>query len=1193
VTKTKSPYYDIVSKYITDHIEKSPKLLFDAYLSYTRYFQGAPNTAAASSFFLNASTNSTQNQPPLQHNIGKLPDTTQGQPIATIQPFGPNALLPPSAQNFKTKEQLRDPSQPVVPGLATDAGAPLVPIWIDPPETVKIPDLSGFEQGAKMTVPQGWYVVNNTAQGFGPVPLFSRKIANIPDLEALIFQNISFNPNTHPKMFDEGITLDSIVTRISDKADSILGASQEPNDEEAEFLKAFGLGASLSDKNKYKGESSPMGPSRNRAKSRSAPQEEEEKILSEQAVLLFHLPELMLRNKEKRKGNIYRRISCLDVKGPTMPDLANLVSSRNDMSHLFEDLRPVHLSAIIPRVRVYKPIMQQPPESSTENQGKRPKEGESTTATPTTATVREELKTTMVEYHFEQFPVLPSSPEKLTLGTSTGVGLMSFGWDILGNQNEFASKKHIRAKMRLRAQTIDDLLKKRESGGISYRFTDIFFPEITKEQLADANKEGAVFAVPSQLQSQVVMDYSIDLKNQVWKGPAGKDLAESIKSLKATLRLTNTTFSLSMNDDGSLFVDLDFMGHHDAASSDVYDANILPSEKSQRFMREMKKLALDRAAGIEQLEDLRKRRHYAGLIRKGQPPPAGQTNTEQLQVDITDQGYMELDKQVQRQIEKLDPHLTGAEYERRYTTKYIKRKLYTNVVGSLLQKNKMKAIRVNPCDITTAPDFVDDYNTAFSGSTPCPFFQEESYTIPYFYYGDLLNTVLESKAGEGFQGIDTRIVLGPMTIVANASQSTTAQAGALKTKGAPKISINDIHKMVDCPDHSNQKADAPTKIKEESEELLKEDIAAEKIQYPDLDEYGLTPETDGYPTDPNGPSGIVERQSGPGGKWGDSVVPLGSLESVPPPEPEKEQEKEESYIVNIADIPISFRLFQSWWSEKIINTGKATMPLKRFISDSINSLIISALEAEATSMILPTQVKDLITVPFSANAPADPGEADAFRFLSTGEIIQRNPFAPPTSPAGDDASGLLFLEDLRLGPSPLFPLPQNKHQKVSNDHLKQSYFFIFCRENNPTRTYRLGSLKEYRRDLQDGIYHLRSGKDAGLVKDIKMSVVTWDEFERTKVLEAIDAQKKGPIYRKRIYNAEVTLFGAPFLRPTQIVYINPAAHGSREVLRDMGLSGYYMITSVRNHFEGGKFETTLSCAFQYDGAPPEKVIADG
>jgi hypothetical protein len=452
-----------------------------------------------------------------------------------------------------------------------------------------------------------------------------------------------------------------------------------------------------------------------------------------------------------------------------------------------------------------------------------------------------------------------------------------------------------------------------------------------------------------------------------------------------------------------------------------------------------------------------------------------------------------------------------------------------------------------------------------------------------------------------------------MTIIRNASQSTEIKEGVLKTKPGGRIKMVDHFGIVKCPDQPKRKDDTPTQIEKESKALLKADTAADDrsipvkenekddsdsiLVKPHQEDAALAGPADGEPS-ADEPSEAEQKRMEIVATTGveppetkaeheaavDEILAATEEPPEPPKPPEKKKVKDESYIVNIADIPISFRLFQSWWSEKVINRGFATMPLKQFISDSINSLIVSALEAEATSMVLPTQKKDLITVPFSADAPSDPAEADAFRFLSTGDIatvIKRDPFDKKGA-----GSGLLFLEDLTTGESPFLPLPTNRDQKISNDNLKQSYFFIFCRENNPTRTYRLNNIGDYRRDLRDGIYHLHSGKDAGLVKDIKMSVVTFAPFETHKILESLDAQKSGPVYRKRIYNAEVTLFGAPFLRPTQIVYINPAAHGAPQVLRDMGLSGYYMIQSVRNHFEGGKFQTTLTCAFQYDGSPP-------
>ena len=117
---------------------------------------------------------------------------------------------------------------------------------------------------------------------------------------------------------------------------------------------------------------------------------------------------------------------------------------------------------------------------------------------------------------------------------------------------------------------------------------------------------------------------------------------------------------------------------------------------------------------------------------------------------------------------------------------------------------------------------------------------------------------------------------------------------------------------------------------------------------------------------------------------------------------------------------------------------------------------------------------------------------------------------------------------------------------------------------------------EYRRDLNEGIYHLHAGRDAGVVKEVKLSAVNFEGYEEMMMLEA---KKQGLPNKKRVYSANVTMNGVPIFRPGQKVYLNPAAYGSLATLKAYGLVGYYSVVRTSSMIESGQYQTTLECVF--------------
>ena len=118
-------------------------------------------------------------------------------------------------------------------------------------------------------------------------------------------------------------------------------------------------------------------------------------------------------------------------------------------------------------------------------------------------------------------------------------------------------------------------------------------------------------------------------------------------------------------------------------------------------------------------------------------------------------------------------------------------------------------------------------------------------------------------------------------------------------------------------------------------------------------------------------------------------------------------------------------------------------------------------------------------------------------------------------------------------------------------------------------------------DAQNGIFHLRSSQDRGLVQSISFSKVSQPSREAMLVV------RNGDLYDElRLpHNASVTMFGNNLFMPMSQVYINPDTlgfgdpRGEDSAARRLGFGGYYSVERVTTTFSAGKLTTELSLLF--------------
>jgi len=138
-----------------------------------------------------------------------------------------------------------------------------------------------------------------------------------------------------------------------------------------------------------------------------------------------------------------------------------------------------------------------------------------------------------------------------------------------------------------------------------------------------------------------------------------------------------------------------------------------------------------------------------------------------------------------------------------------------------------------------------------------------------------------------------------------------------------------------------------------------------------------------------------------------------------------------------------------------------------------------------------------------------------------------------------------------------------------------------------------------RADAARGIYHIRLGSDRGLLKNISF------------IKDELAGRREGRIVRgggfnasvlREKYNADLTLYGCPFIHPGMYIYIDPSMIGmgftdrAGSAAQLLGLGGYYFVNKVTNSISSeGTYETQLETIWNSFGGgrcSPQIIVSN-
>lgn len=259
-------------------------------------------------------------------------------------------------------------------------------------------------------------------------------------------------------------------------------------------------------------------------------------------------------------------------------------------------------------------------------------------------------------------------------------------------------------------------------------------------------------------------------------------------------------------------------------------------------------------------------------------------------------------------------------------------------------------------------------------------------------------------------------------------------------------------------------------------------------------------------------------------------------------------------IGNMADIPISFDLFQQWFVHHVYKPNKDSYLLRDFIKDLMNNLVAPAFGQGCYNLIKQKATVGTIPLRVPRGADAQPRIKPRTR-CKLGNIRGRGSFVL----AAETVTTSLREEDDYL----YFFMNDNSFQKRKADELI---------------------------DTQNGVYHLRIGADKGLVKSIEFKKTDIPFLRESRITN--DADTEDGFLREK-YDATIVMVGNTFFFPGQYIYIIPTVPGYGGMtgdyklkLRTLGFGGYYLITKVDHSMTPNSYETELEArwiAFGQEG----------
>jgi len=698
-----------------------------------------------------------------------------------------------------------------------------------------------------------------------------------------------------------------------------------------------------------------------------------------------------------------------------------------------------------------------------------------------------------------------------------GAGIKSFSYELAGIDPDTADRL-INAKLTLYFKTIADLFHPRNSGGMSksrpFQYADLI--NMNKASLAPKRGRKGEKTIADD-------EDRYELKAVVGWGdpPVGhplfpKAIRKSIQGAKATFSLQLIDHTIKYNQDGTLELDIDYMASIDYILS-TSDLDIFWLPETNKATDLQTKIQTKRDELLQSDQELERLMNVKrdGAIPAGASTPTAAGNQPDTQQDVIarhEDRKKQLIEEAEGLVEQLDQ-----------LVRLRKTIAYSRITDGLLEtEGILKCIEVFPSQLGVVGGRVLRTESIVKGNKKKPIAQQDK----------------EEKANA-------------KKIQETAQPASEEERKEMKERmdGVNKDAADD-GKLTASKLKGNQK-----KHVQSSKKPSKKPNGKIKIFYfflGDLIDIVLR----------------ILKSEVDGQKNKAAIETLERVIVMMGPAVLKDSRRSSGLLKvgNLADIPISYDLFENWFIYNVIRPQKETYYFKKFVIDIMDNLISPVLGSGCYS-----------------------GERQKGRVASIPLTVPKLSGGGPRVPVRSRCS-IAGLKNKKMSKTGLGSEIGTSSIRESND-----YLYFYMRDNNVKRRQ-----ADYKKDIKKGIYHLRIGQENGLVKSV--------EFEKTDIpflkehRVTADGEHPNGFLREK-YDAKIKMVGNSFFIPGQYVYIAPTVPGydvnkkigkikqpTKQLLQNLGFGGYYLVTKVFHNISPESYVTELVCRWESFGESTAKDI---
>jgi len=278
--------------------------------------------------------------------------------------------------------------------------------------------------------------------------------------------------------------------------------------------------------------------------------------------------------------------------------------------------------------------------------------------------------------------------------------------------------------------------------------------------------------------------------------------------------------------------------------------------------------------------------------------------------------------------------------------------------------------------------------------------------------------------------------------------------------------------------------------------------------------------------------------------------------------------------INLADIPISYEYFNSWFQKKVVVPQTENWNVRAFIRDVVSELVVNALSPTCFG-------KTMAEVRLSVNSAIID-----LPYGPEGQLLPRGRIHLSPSEAIRGASLIskgAYQSAIYRNLNELPKVSLSKGWKKSSEFSHHLYMYASGFSSADLK----GNYQEDRKDK--GILHLLIGSDRGLLKSVSFKRVDQPgQAEKNMAKAAKGGAIANQLFSNR-YNVDLTLFGNTLFKPGMMIYLDTTVLGigkpndEGSAAAKMGLGGYFRVVKCGNVLDSGKFETQLQCILECYG----------